>query len=103
MSTIFGAVQAVAHASARGMGALYRTALPWLAVVAILCTGNVRAADESTSAEQKAQLAIPPEFRHPDFVWTTAEGDLNGDGIPDLALLLTKHKEKASERSGCLS
>lgn len=92
MSTIFGAVQAVAHASARGMGALYRTALPWLAVVAILCTGNVRAADESTSAEQKARRAIPPEFRHPDFVWTTAEGDLNGDGIPDLALLLTKHK-----------
>ncbi len=37
-------------------------------------------------------LAIAPEFRHLDFVSAAAEGDLNGDGVLDLSLLLTGRK-----------
>lgn len=96
MSTISRAVQPAAHASAACMGALcralHRAALLGPAVLAMLCTGNAHAADGNTSAEQRARLAIPLEFRHSDFFWTIAEGDLNGDGVPDLALLLTRHK-----------
>lgn len=33
-----------------------------------------------------------PELRHLDFVWTAAEGDLTGDGIPDVAMVLTGRK-----------
>lgn len=39
--------------------------------------------------QQKALSAIPSEFRHFDFIWANAEGDLNGDGIPDVAMVLT--------------
>lgn len=96
MSTISRAVQPVAHASAACMGALGRAlhmaALPGLAVLAMLCTGNAYAADGNASAEQKARLAIAPEFRHLDFVLAAAEGDLNGDGVPDLAMLLMGRK-----------
>ena len=96
MSTISRVVQPVAYSFAACMGALWRAlhkvALLGLAVLAIGCAGNVHAADESTSAERKARLAIPPEFRHLDFVLAAAEGDLNGDGVPDRAMLLMGRK-----------
>ena len=96
MSTISRVVQPVAYAFAACMGALcralHRAALLGLAVLAVGCMGNVHAADESTSAERKARLAIPPEFRHLDFVLAASEGDLNGDGVPDRAMLLMGRK-----------
>lgn len=101
MSTISRAFQPVAHASAVCMGALHRAlhmaALPGLAISAILCTGNACAADGNASAEQKARLAVSPEFRHLDFVLAAAEGDLNGDGLPDLAMLLMGLKGEGPE------
>ena len=97
MSTISRAVRPIAHASAACMAALLGPA-----VLAMLYVGNAHAADGNTSAEQRARLAIAPEFRHSDFVWTTAEGDLNGDGVPDLALLLTRHKEEGQREERLL-
>lgn len=87
MSTISRAFQPVAQASAACMAALLGPA-----VLAMLCVGNAHAADGNTSAEQRARLAIAPEFRHLDFVLAAAEGDLNGDGVPDRAMLLIDRK-----------
>lgn len=44
--------------------------------------------------QQNAALlrAIPAELKHLDFVWARAEGDLNGDTISDVALVLTGQK-----------
>lgn len=47
---------------------------------------------EDRVQQDVALLAIPSELRHLDFVWARAEGDLNGDSIPDLALVLTGSK-----------
>ena len=67
------------------------TAFRRLAVLVLLCVGNACVAVGPTPAEQKALLAIAPEFRHLDL-WVSAEGDLNGDGLLDLAVLLTGSK-----------
>lgn len=72
------------------------TAFRLLAVQVLLCVGNVCAAGVSTPQEQKALLAIAPEFRYLDSVRAAAEGDLNGDGVLDLSLLLTESKAEGS-------
>lgn len=49
------------------------------------------AAEDSTK-QDAALLSVPSELKHLDFVWARAEGDLNGDTIPDVALVLTGQK-----------
>ncbi|RYH29037.1 MAG: hypothetical protein EON54_22840 [Alcaligenaceae bacterium] len=96
MSTISRAVVPVLRpfsvcVSALG-GASQGGAFRRLAVMGLLCLSNAYAADEPTSVQQRARLAIAQEFQHLDFVWGAAEGDLNGDGVLDMALLLTGRK-----------
>lgn len=54
-----------------------------------LCIWPFVASAEYGPKEQRALSAISPKFPNLDFIWVTAEGDLNSDGIPDLALVLT--------------
>ena len=71
------------------------TAFRLLAFLVLLCVGYACAAGGDTSKEKKALLAIPTEFRHLDSVMGSTEGDLNGDGVLDLALLVTGHKDES--------
>lgn len=49
-------------------------------------------AEDGLQQQQKALSAIPSEFRYFEFIWANTEGDLNDDGIPDIAMVLTGHK-----------
>ncbi len=68
-----------------------RALLP-LPMAFLLCFNlpPTHAADGPDPRQALARLA--PELRHLDFVMAQAEGDLNGDGIADVALLLTGSK-----------
>ena len=50
------------------------------------------ASAEYTPKYQRALAATAPEFPHLDFIWANAEGDLDGDGLPDLVLVLTGNR-----------
>lgn len=56
---------------------------------------NVCFAAEYGIQQQKALSAIPAEFRYFGFIWASTEGDLNGDGIPDMAMVLTGRKTES--------
>lgn len=58
----------------------------------LLGTACLGAPAASAQPKDVARLALPSELAHLDFVWARAEGDLNGDAIPDLALVLTGSK-----------
>jgi hypothetical protein len=60
------------------------------------CSVPVSAKDRPDYLEAFAMMA--PELRHLDFVWTSAEGDLDGDGITDVALVLTGGKRNGGPR-----
>ena len=47
---------------------------------------------EHTPNYQRALAATASEFPRLDFIWANAEGDLDGDGLPDLALVLTGNR-----------
>lgn len=47
------------------------------------------ASAEYTAQYQRALTATSSNFPHLNFIWANAEGDLNGDGIPDVAMVLT--------------
>ena len=72
------------------LGAAFRSLFA-AAMLALACAGPSAAGGPPEDAEL---LAIPPELRHLNFVWARAEGDLNGDGIADSALLLTGSKDE---------
>ncbi len=63
-----------------------------LALLVLMCGGYACAADGDIPKEKKALLVVPAEFRYLNSVMGTTEGDLNGDGVLDLALLVTGHK-----------
>jgi hypothetical protein len=60
-----------------------------LLIFALLCTSALPVSAEYTPTGRKAISAISAAFPHLDFIWTSAEGDLDGDGIADLALVAT--------------
>ncbi len=49
-------------------------------------------AAEDSIKQDAALLSVSSELKHLDFVWARAEGDLNGDTISDVALVLTGQK-----------
>ena len=63
-----------------------------LSVSILFCVESLCAFAENTPIVQKALIVIAPQFPHLKSVWANAEGDLNGDGIRDLALLLVGQK-----------
>ena len=74
-------------------------ALPRLLRPVCLAAALVAACVPATAqddAEQASVLsALPPELRHLSFAWARAQGDLNGDGVPDVAVVLTGSKGDA--------
>ncbi|MFZ6771853.1 hypothetical protein ACO0LB_03965 [Undibacterium sp. SXout7W] len=56
------------------------------------------AAAEYTGKYQRALAATSSNFPHLNFIWANAEGDLNGDGIPDVAMLLTGNRAENDPR-----
>lgn len=73
-------------------------ALRLLSISILLCMQSLCAFAEDTPIQQKALAIIAPQFPHLKSVWAIAEGDLNGDGIHDLALLLTGQKGENDPR-----
>lgn len=73
-------------------------ALRLLAVSILLCIWAVYASAVQTPRNQSALSAIAPEFPHLNFIWSIAEGDLDGDGVPDLALVVTGEKGEDGPR-----
>jgi hypothetical protein len=60
-----------------------------LSLSVLLSMWSVCVSAEYGLKQQKALTAIPSEFRRFDSIWAITEGDLNGDGIPDMAMVLT--------------
>jgi len=58
----------------------------------LLCTGRFCLAAEYGPRQRAALTAIPSELRYFDFIWASTEGDVNGDGIHDMAMVLTGSK-----------
>jgi hypothetical protein len=67
-----------------------------IALLLSLCA--LPAAAEALPDPLQAIAQLAPDLRHLDFVWAEAQGDLNGDGIPDRALLLTGSKGAEAPR-----
>jgi hypothetical protein len=63
-----------------------------LLVATVLAVVSMCAAAENVGNQNSTLLALPLELQHLNAVWARAEGDLNGDGRPDLALVLTGSK-----------
>lgn len=82
--------------AARSQGALpfIALALRSLFTAALFALACARPSAAGGAPQDPELLAIPPELRHLNFVWARAEGDLNGDAIPDLVLLLTGSKNE---------
>lgn len=55
----------------------------------LFCCPVSPAAAQDSAIYQHIFAEKAPELRHLQFVWAIATGDLNGDGIPDVAMLLT--------------
>lgn len=55
-------------------------------------------AKDSSPEYPSAVAELAPELRYLNFVWAVATGDLNGDGVPDVALLMTGSKGDDSPR-----
>jgi FG-GAP repeat len=64
-------------------------ALRLFAVSIFLCICAVHASDVKTPRNQSALSTIALNFPYLKFIWSIAEGDLNGDGVPDLAVVVT--------------
>jgi hypothetical protein len=67
-------------------------ALRLLSALVIFSIWASCASAEYTPKYQSALAATAAEFPHLDFIWANAEGDLDGDGLPDLALVLTGNR-----------
>ncbi|HVK54087.1 MAG TPA: hypothetical protein VM532_03565 [Burkholderiales bacterium] len=74
------------------------SALKLLLVFALLGMSVMGASAEYTPKGQKAISAIAPAFPHLTFIWAIAEGDLDGDGISDLALVVTGQRGENAPR-----
>lgn len=74
------------------------SALKLLLVFALLGMSVVGASAKNTPKAPQAISAIAPTFPHLTFIWAMAEGDLNADGIPDLALVVTGQREENAPR-----
>lgn len=64
-------------------------AAKFLLTVALVCTSLLSVSAEYTTTGKKAISAIAAAYPRLTFIWTSAEGDLDGDGIADLALVVT--------------
>lgn len=60
----------------------------WIAGPLLLALALPLAAAERPDPRQ-AFVQLRPDLSHLQFVWAQTEGDLNGDGLPDVAMLLT--------------
>ena len=69
-----------------------------LLVFPLLCMSTLCASAEYTPKAQRAISAIASSFPHLDTILEMAEGDLNEDGISDLALVVTGQKQENSYR-----
>jgi len=58
----------------------------WL-FACLLCVLAVPLSAAERADPRQAVAQLLPALRHLDFVWEQAEGDLNGDGIADVAML----------------
>lgn len=68
------------------------TLLRLLSLSVLFCMSSVCVSAEENFKPKIALSAIPAEFRYLDAMRANAEGDLNGDGIPDMAMVLTGQK-----------
>jgi hypothetical protein len=74
-----------------------RNLLP-LSLAVLLWVGALPVAAKEAPEHLQTIAKMAPELRHLDFVWAEAQGDLNGDGIPDAAILLTGSKGGSAHR-----
>ena len=70
---------------------LFMVAFRVLILFLVLSAGSADAFADANSASvwQLALSVIPSEYRRYDGIWAFEQGDLNGDGIPDVAMVLT--------------
>lgn len=73
-------------------------AIRLLSALVIFSIWSSYASAEYTAKYQRAITATSSEFPHLNFIWANAEGDLNGDGIPDVAMVLTGHRTENDPR-----
>ncbi len=64
----------------------------WLSIASLLWLLAPMVLAKDLPEHQRAFFSAMPELHYLDFIWEQTEGDLNGDGINDLAMLLTGSK-----------
>jgi len=73
-------------------------ALRQLSALVIFSIWSSYASAEYTETYRRALAATSSDFSHLNFIWANAEGDVNGDGIPDVAMLLTGNRTENDPR-----
>lgn len=73
-------------------------ALRLLSALVIFSIWSSYASAEYTKKYQGVLAVTSSDFPHLNYIWANAEGDLNGDGIPDVAMLLTGNRTENDPR-----
>lgn len=65
---------------------------------ALLAGWTLAASAQAPSAPRQWLDRLAPALAYLDFVWESAEGDLNNDGLPDLAMVITGSRDDQAPR-----